>query len=141
MADNNFQVTIVTPDGTVYDNDTSLLVLKTTDGELGILSDHIPLVAALQIDSARIHHGDNQQDVVAVNGGFVEFSNNQATIVADSAELPDNIDVNRAQSAKKRAEQHIAHAQQVHDKDELARAEVALKRAINRLTITSRPKI
>ncbi|WP_461240404.1 F0F1 ATP synthase subunit epsilon [Paucilactobacillus sp. N302-9] len=137
MAENTFKVTICTPDGTVYDRDATMLVLSTPSGEMGILPNHIPLVAALQIDAARVHH-DGQQDTVAVNGGFVEFANNLATIVADSAETPENIDVNRAQSAKERAEQHIAHAHEVHDKDELARAEVALKRAINRLQISKK---
>lgn len=137
MADHTFNVTIVTPDGTVYDKDTTMIILKTQNGEMGILPNHIPVVASLKIDAVRVKL-DSGEDKIAVNGGFVEFSDNSATIVADSAETPDKIDVNRAQSAKTRAEQHIQHAHEVHDKNELARAEVALKRAVNRLSVSQK---
>lgn len=137
MADHMFNVTIVTPDGTVYNKDTTMIILKTQNGEMGILPNHIPVVASLQIDTVRVKI-DSGEDKIAVNGGFVEFSDNSATIVADSAETPEEIDVNRAQSAKVRAEQHIQHAHEVHDKNELSRAEVALKRAVNRLRVSQK---
>ncbi|KRM13514.1 F0F1 ATP synthase subunit epsilon [Paucilactobacillus suebicus] len=136
MADHKLDVTIVTPDGSVYDKkDATMIVLKTTGGDIGVMANHVPVVAGLKIDAVKVKF-DDSEDEIAVNGGFVEFSNNVATIVADSAETPDDIDIERAQDAKDRAEQHIAHAKEVSDKDELARAEVALKRAINRLKLS-----
>lgn len=138
MADHTLDVTIVTPDGSVYDKkNATMIVLKTTGGDIGVMANHVPVVAGLKIDAVKVKFEDGE-DQVAVNGGFVEFSNNLATIVADSAELPEDIDVQRAQSAKERAEEHIAHAKEVSDKDELARAEVALRRALNRLSLTKK---
>ncbi len=88
MADHKFNVTIVTPDGTIYDKDTTMIILKTQNGEMGILPNHIPVVASLQIDAVRVQLEDGE-DKIAVNGGFVEFSDNAASIVADSAEIPE----------------------------------------------------
>lgn len=139
MADNakSLTVSIVTPDGQVYENKTPMLIVRTIDGELGILPNHIPVIASLAIDEARIKQleSDQEDDEIAVNGGFVEFSNNTATIVADSAERQNDIDVARAENARKRAETAIKAAQQKHDDAELARAQVALRRAMNRLNV------
>ncbi|WP_421016665.1 F0F1 ATP synthase subunit epsilon [Furfurilactobacillus cerevisiae] len=138
MAEPHLTVTIVTPDGTSYDNDhASMFVAKTTNGEIGILPNHVPLIAALEIDEIRVKGDQDAEDEIAVNGGFVEFSNNVATIVADSAEQQDAIDVTRAENARKRAQEAIEHAQQEHDANELRRAEVALRRAINRINVAS----
>ncbi|MCT3063707.1 F0F1 ATP synthase subunit epsilon [Lactiplantibacillus pentosus] len=139
MADNakSLTVSIVTPDGQVYENKTPMLIVRTIDGELGILPNHIPVIASLAIDEVRIKQpeSDQEDDEIAVNGGFVEFSNNTATIVADSAERQNDIDVARAENARKRAETAIKAAQQKHDDAELARAQVALRRAMNRLNV------
>ncbi|MCM2585402.1 F0F1 ATP synthase subunit epsilon [Lactiplantibacillus plantarum] len=139
MADNakSLTVSIVTPDGQVYENKTPMLIVGTIDGELGILPNHIPVIASLAIDEVRIKQleSDQEDDEIAVNGGFVEFSNNTATIVADSAERQNDIDVARAENARKRAETRIQNAQQKHDDAELARAQVALRRAMNRLNV------
>lgn len=138
MAEPQLTVTIVTPDGTSYDNhEATMFVAKTTNGEIGIMPNHVPLIAALEIDEVRVKHDQNVEDEIAVNGGFVEFSDNVATIVADSAETQADIDVGRAQNARTRAQQAIEHAQQAHDADELRRAEVALRRAINRINVAS----
>ncbi|MTV82516.1 F0F1 ATP synthase subunit epsilon [Secundilactobacillus folii] len=142
MADEQsvLTVSIVTPDGNVYDNgQAKLLVVKTQLGELGIMANHVPVIASLAVDEARVQSvsGDGE-DEIAVNGGFVEFSDNVATIVADSAEKQSEIDVDRAQNAKKRAEARIQKANEAHDKDELARAEVALRRAINRINVAGK---
>lgn len=137
MADHTFNISIVTPDGTVYDSDATMIIFKTQNGEMGILANHIPVLASLLIDVVRVKNG-NSEDKIAVNGGFIEFSNNSATIVADSAEPATKIDVARAQKAKTRAEEHIQHAHEVNDKDELSRAEVALRRAANRLRVSQK---
>lgn len=138
MADHTVEVIIVTPDGSVYDrDDATMVIVKTGGGEMGILASHQPFVATLEIDAVRIQTGD-KEDQVAVCGGFIEFSGNLATIVADSAETSKEIDIERAQNAKSRAEEHIKHAHEVHDAYELSRAEVALKRAVNRLNISGK---
>lgn len=136
MADNQsvLSVSIVTPDGQVYEGSSDLLVVKTTIGELGIMYNHVPLIASLEVDETRVKLGE-KEDKIAVNGGFLEFSDNVATIVADSAERQDDIDVNRAESARKRAQATIEKAHAAHDADSLARAEVALRRAVNRINV------
>ncbi|KRN94307.1 F0F1 ATP synthase subunit epsilon [Pediococcus stilesii] len=137
MAENSvLTVSIVTPDGQIYDDDqVTMLVVNTKEGELGILPNHVPVIAALAIDEVRMKHGQDE-DVVAVNGGFVEFSENTATVVADTAENQSDIDVARAESAKKRAEATIRKAQQAHDNSELRRAQISLRRAINRINVS-----
>ena len=134
MAENSvLTVSIVTPDGQIYNDDqVTMLVVNTREGELGILPNHVPVIATLAIDEVRIKH-DKAEDVVAVNGGFVEFSDNTATIVADTAENQADIDVARAESAKKAT---IRKAQQAHDNSELRRAQIHLRRAINRINVS-----
>lgn len=134
MADSKFKVTIITPDGTVYDNDNAtMVIMNTAGGQMGIMANHVPLVAALEISTVRIKHDEGTAEVAAVNGGIIQFDGHQALIAADSAEMPEEIDVQRAEAAKKRSESEIEKAKREHNQDDLARAEVHLKRAINRL--------
>ncbi|WP_412989968.1 F0F1 ATP synthase subunit epsilon [Pediococcus siamensis] len=138
MADKSvLTVSIVTPDGQVYDGTSTMLVVKTRDGQLGIMPNHVPIIASLAIDEVRIQHEDSgaNEDAVAVNGGFVEFSNNTATIVADTAENESDIDVARAENARKRAQETIRKAQEAHDNSTLRRAQISLRRAINRINV------
>lgn len=143
MAEHSFQVTISTPDGTVYDGQATMLVVTTTGGQMGLMSNHVPIVATLAIDLVTIKHSDTEaaDEVIAVNGGFIEFHDNVATIAADSAEAAGDIDINRAQDAKQRAEAILANvsdsgSQNVND---MKRAEIHLRRAINRLNAAERP--
>ena len=134
MADSKFKVTIITPDGTVYDNDNAtMIIMNTAGGQMGIMANHVPLVAALEISTVRIKHDEGTAEVAAVNGGIIQFDGHQALIAADSAEMPEEIDVQRAEAAKKRSESQIEKAKREHNQDDLTRAEVHLKRAINRL--------
>ncbi|KRM57999.1 F0F1 ATP synthase subunit epsilon [Secundilactobacillus malefermentans] len=140
MADNKsvLTVSIVTPDGKVYDDQATMIVVKTKAGELGIMPNHVPLIASLAVDEARVDRGDGNKDEIAINGGFIEFSENVATIVADSAEKQGDIDVSRAESARKRAEERLRKAKEAHDTDTMNRAEVALRRAINRINVANK---
>lgn len=141
MADATFHVSIVTPDGTIYNEESTMLIVTTQTGEMGLMADHIPIIAALVIGELTVKHADtgNHDTFVAVNGGYVKFDGQNAEVIADSAELQSSIDVQRAQKAKARAEQHIKHAQENHDPDELARGEVHLRRALNRIQVSSEP--
>ena len=138
MADNSvITVSIVTPDGKVYEHTASMIVVSTQSGQLGIMANHVPIIATLDVDETRVKYDDKEDDI-AVNGGFIEFSNNVATIVADSAETQNDIDIVRAQKAKKNAQQRIAEARQRQDKAALDRAQVALRRAINRINVAGK---
>lgn len=124
-------VEIVTPDGPVLSDDYEMVSVTATSGELGILPQHIPLVAPLAISIVRLKSG-NETKHVAVTGGFVETSNNELTILATAAETEEDIDVRRAEKAKERAEKRL---QSQKDTVDFHRAELALKRALNRLNI------
>ncbi|GAF65055.1 F0F1 ATP synthase subunit epsilon [Alkalihalobacillus trypoxylicola] len=128
-------VNVVTPDGKVYDGDVDMVSVRTVDGELGILPKHIPLVAPLTVGAVRLKNGSNVEKV-AVSGGFVEVRPDQVTILAEAAELPSGINVERATEAKNRAEKRLNEIKQ--DQIDIKRAQLALKRANNRLNVASK---
>ncbi|KRN75295.1 atpC protein [Weissella kandleri] len=139
MNEHSFKVSIVTPDGVVFEYDTAtLVVLHTTGGELGIMANHVPVVTSLEISEVRVVVGQSDtKERLAVNGGFAEFSRNTLTIVADSAECSGDIDVTRAESARARAERALREAQEAHDEHEVRRAQFALRRAVTRIHAAS----
>jgi F-type H+-transporting ATPase subunit epsilon len=126
-----FLVEIVTPERKVYEETANMVSVKGTEGELGILPNHIPLVTPLRIAPVTIKRG-NVVDIVAVNGGFIEVRKDKIVILAESAELSKDIDVKRAEAAKKRAEDRLASKQDEYD---YRRAELALQRAMNRINV------
>jgi F-type H+-transporting ATPase subunit epsilon len=128
---NKIRLDIVTPDRMVYSEDVNMVIARATDGDLGILPGHAPLIAGLEIWPLRIMTDDGEQ-LFSVCGGFIEVRPQKITVLAGCAELPEEIDVQRAESAKERAEQRLKEA--LPDID-VQRAEVALKRAIVRLKV------
>ncbi|WP_188456664.1 F0F1 ATP synthase subunit epsilon [Virgibacillus oceani] len=124
-------VSVVTPDGPVLEDSFEMVSCKAESGELGILPGHIPLVAPLTISAVRLKNG-NDSKRLAVSGGFLEVRPEKVTILAQSAETPSDINVERAKEAKSRAEQRLQSKQ---DDIDFQRAELALKRAMNRLDI------
>ncbi|OLO42285.1 F0F1 ATP synthase subunit epsilon [Alkalihalophilus pseudofirmus] len=128
-------VSVVTPDGTVYEGEVEMVSARAQSGELGILPRHIPLVAPLDIGAVRLKNGSDVQ-LVAVSGGFIEVRPDKVTILAEAAELPSDIDVARARAAKERAERRINEAKQ--DEIDFKRAQLALRRASNRLGVTEK---
>ncbi|WP_026691582.1 F0F1 ATP synthase subunit epsilon [Alteribacter aurantiacus] len=129
------QVNVVTPDGSVFEAEANMVSVRAAEGELGVLPGHIPLVTPLRIGPVRIKQ-DNLVHLVAVNGGFMEVRRDEVNILAESAELPTNIDVARARAAKERAQRRLDVAKQ--DNIDFRRAELALKRAINRLEVSGK---
>ncbi|WP_050616587.1 F0F1 ATP synthase subunit epsilon [Bacillus testis] len=125
------EVSVVTPDGPVFNGEAEMVSTKAKSGELGILPGHIAMVAPLEIGAVRIKQG-GKTEFVAVSGGFLEVRPDKVTILAQTAELAENIDIARAMAAKSRAE-HLLHDQQRNV--DAKRAELALKRAINRINI------
>jgi F-type H+-transporting ATPase subunit epsilon len=128
---NVLKVSIVTPDGPVYESEAEMVSTKAETGELGILPGHIPLVAPLEIGAVRLKKGE-KTEYVAVSGGFLEVRPDKVTILAQSAERAEDIDLARAQAAKARAERRLQAKQ---DDVDFKRAELALQRALNRIEI------
>ncbi|GLC87918.1 F0F1 ATP synthase subunit epsilon [Lysinibacillus piscis] len=125
-------VSIVTPDGPVCDSEVSMVVAKTTSGEIGVLAGHIPMVAPLAIGAVKLKQANGSTELVAVSGGFIEIRPDKISILAPSAEIAENIDVKRAKEAVKRAEGRIQNKQ---DDIDFKRAELSLKRALNRINV------
>ena len=125
-----FELKIIEPDGMFYEGYASFLEFASVMGEMGVYANHIPLTTILAPGVVKIHN-DGQVKKAAVMGGFIEIQKDRITVMAENAEWPDEIDVERAKAAKKRAEERL------HKKDaglDMARAEAALKRAMARIS-------
>ena len=138
-----FKVDVVTPDGLIYSHSSSIIDMRAIDGQRSIMYNHVPLLTPLAIGDVKVKRSREMNQVVdhiAVSGGYIEFSNNVATIIADSAERARNIDVSRAQAAKERAEKRMKEAREKHDERSLERAQIALRRAVNRISVYNSKK-
>ncbi len=134
-ATHTMVVEIITPELEPYRKEAAFVVVRATDGELGVLPNHAPLIASLDIAPIRLQSSDGQEQLVAVFGGFMEVDNNVVSIVTPDYELSDTIDVDRAERARKRAEKRLAERQEHID---MMRAQAALRRAMTRLQVSGK---
>lgn len=124
-----FTLRIISPDAPFFEGDCEFLEFTTTEGDIGVYAQHIPLTCILEPCVMTIHCPDGAKKA-AVMGGFAEIQKTQVTVLAEDAQWPDEIDVERAKEAKKRAEDRLGrHAEGL----DMMRAEAALKRAVARL--------
>ena len=133
-----FMVNVVTPDGVVFSHHCSIVEMRAIDGQRSIMYNHLPILTPLSIGEIKVKRSREMNEVVnhiAVSGGYFEFSDNVATIIADSAERSNKIDVSRAEAARKRAQDALKEAKATHDQRSLERAQVALRRAVNRISV------
>lgn len=121
---------IVTPERKVYSEEVNMVITQAAEGEIGILPRHIPFVSPLGITNVRVKK-DGKEFRVAVSGGFMEVRPDKVTILAETAELDHEIDVERAEASKSRAEERLRKAKQ--EELDFKRAELSLRRAMNRL--------
>lgn len=122
---------IVTPEGLYKEFDTSIITLTTTDGERGILENHMPTVLIVDIGKLETIE-DEKRHIYAISEGVFYFENNEAKILVNSIEAKEDIDVDRALASKER------QLKKLESKDEnidLKRAEISLRKAINRIKI------
>lgn len=126
-----FRLEIVTPDRKFYEDNIESLVIKTPEGEIGILANHIPMVAAIAIGPIKIYH-DGKCLEAAVTSGYLEVTREKTIMLVDAAEWPDEIDEGRAKAALDRA-MHRLNAQV--DRVEHTRSQAALNRAVVRLEV------
>ena len=129
-----FKLQIITPEKKVFDGETEQIIVRTTVGDVGILNGHEPYCAALGIGQMRIMiNGEFRR--AATSGGIIKVSKEATTILVQTCEWADEIDVERAKRAKALAEEQIkAHASQ----KEFDRAEQKLRRALNRLVVAGK---
>ena len=128
MAD-TMKLLVNTPGRVFYNDDVTFVELCTSEGEIGVYPNHVPLTAVLVPCVLKIHK-DGEVKKAAVHGGIVEILKDRVTVLAEIAEWPDEIDVNRANEAKVRAERRLAAKESNLD---VHRAELALRRSLARL--------
>lgn len=125
---------IVTPDREFYNDEIQMLIAKSKLGDFAILKNRLPLIASLDISYLRIKK-DNEFRYAAIAGGYLTFKNNQITIISDAVEWREEIDKNKAIKAKEEAEKRLLEAK---DASAIDKAELELKKAINRLNLSDR---
>ena len=126
---NRLYLKVVTPDKLFFEGDIDMLVARTIEGDVGILLNHSPLVTILDIGRLVIKDGDERK-IAACAGGYIDVRNNNITVVSDACEWEEEIDINRAERAKERASKRL------EDKStDTFKAELALKKAINRINV------
>ncbi len=123
---------IVTPERIVYEDKVDMVVAKGLEGDLGILFDHKPMVTPLKIGVLKVKKGKQFYPIAISGGGVLEIKTDLITVLADAAELPEEIDVERARAARERAGKLLARGDE-SDVD-WARAQAALRRSLSRLT-------
>lgn len=129
MAD-KLTLNIVTPYGNVFSDEVDEIVASGSEGEFGVLPDHIPFLTTLKIGMLTYKKG-SETGHIFVNWGYAEVGPDKVTVLADSAEKSDEIDVERAKEAMKRAEEHLKKAGEIDE----ARATSSLERAAARIHI------
>ena len=134
--DQTFLLRVVTPDRQVVREDVEEIQIPGKEGYLGVLPGHAPLISELKVGEISYRRG-REAHYLAVSWGFVEVLPEQVTILAETAERPEEIDVARAQSARERAERRLSRPDADTD---IKRAMVALERAVIRLQVAARAR-
>jgi len=135
MAEKQLLLEVVTPDRMVLSTEAEVVVLPGAEGQFGVLPGHIPFLSALEIGEMYYKAG-GKTEYLAVSGGFAEVTGEKVTIVAESAEVGREIDVERARRAQERAGKRIAAGKTAEI--DWARAEAAMRRSLMRMKVAGR---
>lgn len=133
---NTFKLTVYCSDKIFFDDQCSSLIIPTPDGEMGILPHHENMIVAIVSGEMHIKLGGKEWLTAAVSSGFAEVMDNIVSVIVDTAERPEDIDILRAKEAKERAEESMRQQQSIR---EFYSSQAALARAITRLK-TSKDK-
>ena len=128
MADINLE--IITPEKIIYKDSVDSVTVPGTKGMFQVLKDHAPLMSTIEIGVITLKK-DDENNYLTTAGGTIEVLNNNVLILADSVEVIEDIDIDRAERAKIRAEENLKRKKE--EEIDYVRAELALKRAINRI--------
>ena len=131
----SIRLDIVTAERVVYSDDVEVVIAPGIEGQLGILPHHAPLMTTLQPGELRVRKG-GEESSLAISGGFLEVRPDRIIVLADAAERAEEIDITRAEEAKRRAEERLSqrHAPGLDE----TRAEIALHRALIRLQVVEK---
>ena len=133
----SIKIDIVTAERIVYSEEVDSVVAPGIEGQLGILPHHAPLMTILQAGELVVHKGEDEE-IMAISGGFLEVRPDHVIVLADQAERAEEIDADRAEAARKRAEERLKD-RKVEGMD-LLRAEASLRRAMVRLSVAEKIK-
>ncbi len=137
---NQLNLKIVTPERIVCQMPIVKLMATATDGELGILPDHEPIVTALAVDAVKFETANHEEHFLSVIGGILEVENNNVTILTDIAELDEEIDLVRANQAKEKLEALKAQTN-IENLGKDRELDLALLRAITRIKVHELGKV
>lgn len=130
-----FQLEVISPERVFYTGDVEMVELTTTEGDIGVYADHIPLTTIVAPGIMTITEDGGVTKEAAVLEGFMEITQEKVTILAQSCEWPDEIDINRALEAKARAERRLKS----NDGNvNMSRAELALKKSLVRIGLAGK---
>ena len=127
---------IVTVERQIYDDDVDMVVAPGSEGVLGILPNHMPLLTSLRVGELIVKKQGQPDQSFAIGGGYMDVQPHRVTILADVAERADEINIERARAARDRAQQEIAEGHL--SLDDLLRAEASLRRALLRLKLADK---
>jgi F-type H+-transporting ATPase subunit epsilon len=135
MYERSFSLEIVAPNRVVFEGEAASVSAPGTLGGFQVLFNHAPLLSSLDVGPLKVKNPQGVDTVYATGGGYLEVRHNKVVVLVESAERPEEIDVERARSARARAEGRLKS----HDPSlDMVRAELALARALNRLRLAGR---
>ncbi len=130
----NFSLSVITPEKVFFDGETTQIIVRTTEGDIGILANHTSLVADLPSGPLKVKQEDGSWRTAAISTGLLKVGGNKVSILANAVEWADEIDLDWAKRSEEDARRRLAEQQ---DKHQLDLAELKLKRALNRISVGS----
>lgn len=130
---NTFSLKIYASNKVFYEGEAISLTLPTIDGEMGILANHEDMIIGIEVGELRMTTPDENVTIAAVSQGFAEIIGNEVNVLVSTAELPEEIDIRRAEEAAERAEEHLRQKKSIQ---EYYSSQASLARAMNRLKLS-----
>lgn len=137
MKKDEIKIRIITPERTVLEGQASQATIPTKLGEITILKDHIPLIGYIKPGVVVTKEGNDEIEM-AVSGGFLEFHNNELTILADTAERAEEVDIERAEAARKRAEEMKQEKRKSFDENQYASVISNIEKQLARIKVAKK---
>ena len=135
MAKNKLRLKIITPDHTKFDDDAELVIVRTIEGEIGFLANHMACSAVLDYGALRIFNDDVERRI-AVFGGISQMRNNVLTVLANDAQWPEDIDLALVEAEREQTERRL---QESVDDLEIQRDQVLMRRTLVQIEVSSYP--
>ena len=132
----SYKLKIVTPEKTFFDGEAEQITIRTTEGDIGILANHIRYVCNIVAGPLKVKDESGEREA-ALSEGILKVSDKGVTVLVSTAEWADEIDLERAERAKQKAEDILSNKSRA---DEFERAEIKLKRALARISISEKYK-